>query len=103
MTLRHLHLYVAAAVWHISHGGESTVDQMRALIRNSHRAWARPARDTHEDLLQLQLRKRRTSASEQKRPPKRKLQLLLELPELELPELGIASKARISRRNRRNV
>ena len=43
VTLRHLYLYVAAAAWHISHLGESTVDQMRALIRNSHRAWTRPS------------------------------------------------------------
>ena len=102
VTLRHLYLYVAAAAWHISHLGESTVDQMRALIRNSHQAWSRPVRDTHEDLLplQLELRKRRTSAAS---GPKHPLKRMGQLP-LETPEVRVASKTpRISRRKRRTT
>ncbi len=55
VTLRHLYLYVAAATWHINHLREPIVDQMRALIRNSHQAWARPAREAPEDHLDFQL------------------------------------------------
>ena len=55
VTLRHVYLYVAAATWHINHLREPIVDQMRALIRNSHQVWARPARQAPEDLLDFQL------------------------------------------------
>ena len=55
VTLRHLYLYVAAAAWHISHLREPIVDQMRALFRNSHQVWTRPAREKPEALLAFQL------------------------------------------------
>lgn len=55
VTLRHLPLYVAAATWHINHLHEPIADQMRALIRNSHQAWARSAIEAPKDILDFQL------------------------------------------------
>ena len=68
VTLRHLYLYVAAATWHINHLREPIVDQMRALIRNSHQAWARPAREVPEDLLDFQLELQPSEAEAASKP-----------------------------------
>ena len=55
VTLRHLYLYVAAAAWHIGNLSIPVVDQMKAVIRNAHVAWLRPAREIPEELLDFQL------------------------------------------------
>ena len=68
VTLRHLYLYVAAATWHINHLREPIVDQMRALIRNSHQAWARPAKEAPEDLLDFQLELQPSEAAAVSKP-----------------------------------
>ncbi len=95
VTLRHLYLYVAAAAWHISHLGESTVDQMRALIHNSHSALVRPASEKPEDMPDLQLKlqkpkrdRKAVSGREhhpKERPPKNGRQLKFNLPRAEAP------------------
>ena len=68
VTLRHLYLYVAAATWHMNHLREPIVDQMRALIRNSHQAWARAAREVPEDLLDFQLKLQLSEAAAASNP-----------------------------------
>ena len=68
VTLRHLYLYVAAATWHINHLREPIVDQMRALIRNSHQVWARPEREASEDLLDYQLELQTSEAAAASKP-----------------------------------
>ena len=68
VTLRHLYLYVAAATWHINHLREPIVDQMRALIRNSHQVWARPEREAPEDLLDFQLELQPSEAAAAPKP-----------------------------------
>ena len=103
VTLRHLYLYVAAAAWHISHLGESTVDQMRALIHNSHSAWVRPASEKPEDMLALQLKlqkpkRDRKAVSGRERPPRNGRQLEFNLPEAEAP---CTPGRRAARRRRR--
>ena len=55
LTLRHLYLYVAAAAWHIGNLSVPTVDQMKAVIRNAHVAWLRPAKEIPEELLDFQM------------------------------------------------
>ena len=55
VTLRHLYLYVAAAAWHIGHQREPIVDQMRALLCNSHQVCSRLPKEQPEALLAFQL------------------------------------------------
>ena len=68
VTLRYLYLYVAAATWHSNHLRDPIVDQMRALIRNAHQAWTRPAREVPEDLLDFQLELQPSEAEAASKP-----------------------------------
>ena len=57
VTLEHLHLYIAAAVWHHNHLGVPVLDQMRKFVRNAHSVRVRPVEwiGIDEDALDFQL------------------------------------------------